>query len=415
MSGELEVPLGNLRKWLERETVPIVEPLKAEATSLLNDFKDRLDDIRENCEKLLEDGESEMSRSNPKTYRRAREAYRLARDILEMIEEARIPEEVSHHNLQTLCEDFKKTLSAVGRERAMRFPRISPYFIIDRRKLDVALKKTVGSFEELRSFSSDKYKKVKMAEDSFSMLNKLLQLLDELSEGEKHMKKMELMRGALEKKIVESQKKIAMIKSEDEVGKLEQINKEVKELEERVKYDLRHLQKPFLKLQSLARGPDYSLSPEETRKLDEYLNNPFMALATEDKGYPLLKGILKKMEDAMAKGKMKLKISRLRKAQQKVNEILRKDALTTLHHSCKETFSQRQRLVTSEAMAGFRDKLTQLQDDLRELEKQKEFTDSRKAVLESEHQKAMEKVRTQKTELENTILELTEKNVRVVW
>jgi predicted nucleic acid-binding Zn-ribbon protein len=413
MSEELEIPLKNLREWLERETVPIVEPLKAEVTSLLDDFRDRLDDVREICEKLLEDGEREMSRSNPKTYRRAREAYRLARSILETIDDTSIPEDVSYENLQTFCEDFKKTLSTIGRERAKRFPRISPYFIIDRRRLDVALKKIVDSVEELRSFLFGGYKKAKAVEDSFSMIDKLLQLLDELGVPEKRMKKMELERGALEKKIAENQQKIALIKSKDEIGELEQINIKIKELEKSVKHDLRHLQKPFLKFQSLVRGPSYSLPLDETKKLGEYLSNPFKALATEDEGCPSLKGILQKMEDAMAKKKMKLKSSRLRKAQQKINEITRKDTLTSLHQSCKETFSQRQHLSTSEAMAAFQNKLRQLQKNLRQLEKRKELMDSKRAVLESTHEKIMEKIKNQRRELEKTILELTDKNVRV--
>jgi len=415
MFGELEIPLKNLREWLERETVPIVEPLKAEATSLLKDFRDRLNDIRENCEKLLEDSESEMLKSNPKTYRRAREAYRLARAVSETIDETTIPEEVTHKNLQTLCDNLKKTISAIGRERAMRFLRISPYFIIDRRRLDVALKKTVESFDELRSFSSDRYKKAKTVEDSFLMIDKLLQLLDELDAAEKHMKKMELNRKALEKMVAENQQKIMLIESKGEISELEQINRKIKELEERVKHDLRHLQKPFLKFQSLVRSSGYPLPLDEAEKLGEYLRNPFIAFATENEGYPLLKGILQKMEDAMAKGKIKLKSSRLRKAEQEINEILRKDALTNLHRSCKETFSQKQQLLTSEVMVTFQDKLAQFQKDLRELEKEKELMDSRKAVLEGEHQKLMEKIENQKEKLEENVLELTDKNVRIVW
>lgn len=415
MSEELEIPLENLREWLEREAVPIVEPLKAEATSLLNNLRNKLDDIRENCEKLSDNGEREMLKGNPKTYRRAREVYRFARGILETIDETNIPEEVSYENLQTLCEVFKKTLSVIGRERARRFPRISPYFIIDRRRFDVSLKKTADSFEELRSFSSDEFEKAKTVEDSFSMTDKLLQLLDELDDAEKRMKKMELKREALEKKLAENQQNITLIKSEDKIGELEQIDRKIKELEERVKHDLRHLQKPFLKFQSLVRGPGYPLPLDETKKLGEYLSKPFIAIATEDEGYPLLKGILQKMEDAVAKGKMKLKSSRLRKAQQKINEILRKDALTTLHQSCKETFSQRQQLLTSKAMATFQNKLTQFQKNLRELKKKKELMDSRKAVLESEHQKMKKKIKTQKRQLEKTILDLTDKNVRVAY
>ncbi|NIR87637.1 hypothetical protein GWO13_08810 [Candidatus Bathyarchaeota archaeon] len=415
MSEELEIPLENLREWLEKETIPIVEPLKAEVTSLLDDFRERLDDVRENCEKLLEDGEKEMLKSKPKTYRRAREAYRLARGILETIDEISIPEEISHENLQTLCDDFKKTFSAIGRERAKRVQRISPYFIIDRRRLDMALKKTFDSFEELRSFSSGGYEKAKTVEDSILMIGKLVQLLDELDAAEKRVEKMESRTGPLEKKIAENQQKMRSIKSKDEIGELEQTNKKIKELKKRVKRDLRHLQKPFLKFQKLVRGPSYSLPLDETKKLGEYLNKPFMALATEDEGYPLLKGILQKIEDALTKGKMKLKRSRLRKARHRINEILRKDSLTTLHQSCKESFSQRQQLRTSEEMAAFRKKLRRFKKNLRELKKKKELMNSRKAVLESKRQEIMEKIKNQKRELEETILELTDKNVQVVW
>jgi hypothetical protein len=415
MSEEVEVPLESLREWIERETISIVEPVKDEATSLLNDFRDRLNDLQESCEKLLEDSEKEMLKSNPKTYRRSREAYRLARAILDLIDEISIPEEISQESLQTVCENLRKMFSAIGRERVKRFPRISPYFIIDRRRIDVALKKGADSLEELRSFSSDRYLEAKAVEDSLSMIDRLRQFSDDLNPTEKRVEKMEQRIKALEKKITENQQKTTLIKSKDEIDELEQINRKIKELEKEVKHNLRHLQKPFLKFESLVRGSSYSLWLDETKKLHEYLSNPFIALATEDEGYPLLKGILRKMKDAITKGKMKLKSSRLRKAQQKISEILQKDTLTNLHESCKETFSKRQQLLTSEAMTTFQGKLAQFQRDLRELEKRKKLLGSRKAVLESERQKIIDKIETQKRELQKTIWELTDQKVRVVW
>jgi len=144
MSETLKIPLDNLKEWLEQETSTIIEPLKTEGTDKLNNIRDKLGDLEENCEKLFDDSENEMLKSNPKTYRRAREAYRLARNILDIIDKITIPDEVSQQNLQTLSEDFKKMLSSIGLERAKRYPRISPYFIIDRRRLDSALEKPVS-------------------------------------------------------------------------------------------------------------------------------------------------------------------------------------------------------------------------------------------------------------------------------
>ena len=89
-----------------------------------------------------------------------------------------------------------------------------------------------------------------------------------------------------------------------------------------MKHTLRHLQKPFLKFQSLVQSPSYSLFLDATRKLGEYLSNPFEALATEEEGYPMLRRVLQKMDDAIAQGKLKLKKSRLRKAKDQIDNIL---------------------------------------------------------------------------------------------
>ena len=415
MSETLKIPLDNLKEWLEQETSTIIEPLKAEGTDKLNNIRDKLGDLEENCEKLFDDSENEMLKSNPKTYRRAREAYRLARNILDAIDEITIPDKISQQNLQTLSEDFKRMLASIGLERAKRYPKISPYFIIDRRRLDSALRKTSESLEELRSFLSNEYATVKTVEDAFSRINKLLQSIDELSTVEERKKKIELKREALEKKIKESKREIALIEEKDEAGELDQINQKIKELRDKVKYNLRHLQKPFLKFQTLAQRSKYSLRLDETEKLNEYLTKPFMAFVTENEGYPVLKRILQKMEDAIAKGKMKLKSSRLRKAHKKINDILRNDALNSLHRSCKESFSQRQQLLTSETVVKLKKKSTRFQKILKKMQKQGKIIDSKNAILKNEHKKIVDKIKNQKRELENIILEVTNKNARVTW
>lgn len=120
------------------------------------------------------------------------------------------------------------------------------------------------------------------------------------------------------------------------------------------------------------------------------------------------------MDNAMAQGKLKLKSSRLRKAQEQMNHILRRDALTSLHRRCKEAFSQRQQLLTSEAIAQFQNELAQLQKELKELQRRREFVNSRSAVLDSEYKRLLKKIESQKRELQNIAFELTNKNVQVM-
>ena len=414
MAEALEIKLEDIREWLEQETVSIVEPLKAEGRTLLDDVKAKLDDVLATSDRLLDEAERKMDKGSRKTYRRAKIMYKLARNISEMIEEVTIPGEVSQENLHLLCEELGKTLAKVGRERWKWFPVIAPFFIMNRRRFDVALKKAMDSLKEMRSFSSDKYAKAKAVEDAFSIIDKLHQSLGELDEVESHKKKMELRKGVLEKKVEENQQKITAIQDQSEIVELSQINEEVEELKKEVKHSLRYLQKPFLKFQSLVLSSSYSLFLDETKKLGEYLSSPFEALATEDEGYPMLKKILQKMDDAITQGKLKLKKSRLRKAKDQVNGILHKDTLLSLHQSCKEALSKKQQLSTSGTITKSRNELAQLQKNLRDLQKRKELLDSRGAVLERKIKENFEKIEDQKRELEKIVLELTNKKVQVL-
>jgi hypothetical protein len=45
MSETLEIPLDNLKEWLEQETSSLIEPLKAEGTDRLNNNRDKLNNL----------------------------------------------------------------------------------------------------------------------------------------------------------------------------------------------------------------------------------------------------------------------------------------------------------------------------------------------------------------------------------
>ena len=414
MSKTLEIPLEDIREWLEQETISIVEPLNLEGRRLLDAVKAKLDDVLETSDKLLDDAEKEIAKGSRKMHRRAKVMYKLARNISEMIDEVIIPDEISQESLHTFCEELGKTLTKVGRERWKWFPVISPYFIIDRRRFDVASKRAVDSLQELRSFSSEEYAKAGTVENAFSIIDKLHQSLGELAEIEERKKKRELRRGALENKIAENQLKITAVQGQSEIVELGQIDEKIEELEEKVKHTLRHLQKPFLKFQSLVQSPSYSLFLDATRKLGEYLSNPFEALATEEEGYPMLRRVLQKMDDAIAQGKLKLKKSRLRKAKDQIDNILYKNTLLSLHQSCKEAFSKKRHLSASGTITKSRNKLAQLQKNLRDQQKRKKLLDYRRAVLERKIKESLKKIEDQKNELEKIVLELTNKKVQIL-
>ena len=51
MAEALEIKLEDLRKWLDQETVSIIEPFKTEGKSILDEIKAKLDDLTETSDK----------------------------------------------------------------------------------------------------------------------------------------------------------------------------------------------------------------------------------------------------------------------------------------------------------------------------------------------------------------------------
>ena len=414
MPEPVQIRLEDLEEWLKQETLSITQPIKDEAAKLVNGIKSRLDGLREASEKMLENSEKEAQKVNPKTYRRAKAASKLTEKTLEILDNTSIPDEVSYENLQILHGNLEKMVSAIGQERVKWFRYIEPYFIFDRRRFDFALKRTMDSIGELRSFSLNRYVKIKDTEKALSMISKIVGMLNELDELEKHKKQTEVGKRDLEKEIDETQKKISLIQDQSEVSELSKVNEEIEELQKQVKHNLRHLQKPFLKFQSLIQSSEYSLPPSEANMLDEYLKSPLMAFITEEEKYPLLRGILQGLENAISQKKIKLKTSRLRKAQEQIKEILHQGALDSLHQNCKTAFLRRQQLLTSQTISTFERESEQIQRALEELKKRKSLVDSRWSILDAEHKKTREKIETMEKELKETILELTGKAVNII-
>jgi hypothetical protein len=177
---------------------------------------------------------------------------------------------------------------------------------------------------------------------------------------------------------------------------------------------MHYLEKPFLKLQRLVQSPGFPLPLNEAKRLTQYLTDPFTAFATEKDGYPLLKEILRKLEEAIDQGKLKLKTSRRRKAKEQINEVLRKEALIPLQQRCKEAHSRKQELSTSNTMATFQSRLEKSRRSLKHLEKKQKLNDLRHTNLSEKIKELLDEIESQRKRLEETVEELTRKNIRLV-
>jgi len=406
-----EIQIKEFKSWLEGETSNILQPFNEQAKKLVDKIKERLNNAREACEKLAEEGTRELERGKAK--RKAKVTEKLSRYFQKQINKIDFPDKMSFAELDRVHKDLEKMFSSIARERNAWFPRISPLFIITRKRVDFAFTRLAGSMSELGNFLSTEYSKVETIEKLFLNTNEMMRLLDELSKYEGSKATIEEKIQILQQKMEESEKSIVSIRNSAELGDLAEMNKRIQQLRKQVKYDLRRLQKPFVKFANLTRDPGYTLSAEEVEKLSQYLREPFIAFASEKPGYSTLKSILAKIERAMDGGKLKLKSSRLRKCREEIKAILNKNKLDNLHQNCTHAFSLNQELTSSKEIQNAQRKAKQLQGRLEELRRRKDAAEARLDTLEKGHKQLLKKVNEQKKLLEKLVYDILEKHVNI--
>ena len=412
--SQTQIKLLEVKQWLSKDANALIEPLQAKARSLIKEIRGRVDDATDSSQKILNNSQAEMDKSNPKTHRFARNANKFAEGMINTLGALKIPDDTQHENIRVLCDDLEKTCANIDLLRRSAYPYISPYFIFDRRRLDVFIKRLYDMSKEMRGFMTSKYAVVKTVDDAYFNVDRLVQTLDQTKQNDQNLRQTEEKMLALEKAITETKEKLLLLRSRNEFHELNKLDQRVDELRTEVKHSLRYLQKPFYKLQSLSRSGEVAVPPDELRKLEGYLQDPLTALAAEDNGYPTLKSILKKLETTMAQGKLKLKATRLRKAQDQTDTVLNKNSLDQLQKNGCEALTQRRQLMSSEATRTLQSEMTQLQEQLEILQKDYELTAARNKTLKSDQTKLKERTEHLRKELEGQILQVTRKSVQIV-
>lgn len=384
-----------------------MKPLNDQGKKIIEKIDERIRDARESCEKLAEEGKRELERG--KAIHKAKVTEKLSRYFLKQIDRVVLPEKLSSGELERLHKELVGVFSSIIRERSMWFPRISPLFIITRKRVDLAFSRIAGPISELGAFLSKEYSKAKTIEKLLSETNETTRLLDKLKENEKHMGDTRDRTQNLLRTMEEIGGSLETAEESTELRNIAKIDSQVQQLRTQIKHELRHLQKPLMKFKNLGAA----LSSEEASKLAQYLEDPFKAFATETNDYPTLKSILRKVGTAMDEGKLRLKSSRKERARGDIDAILDKNTLSSLHGNSVHTYSLSQQLKSSREAQEAQDKVNQLRQRLEETRKQKETAEARLSMLEEESKRLMEKVAEKKKTLEKEIEEIFKKQVSI--
>ncbi|MCS7124458.1 MAG: hypothetical protein NZ932_03470 [Candidatus Bathyarchaeota archaeon] len=415
MSARLEIPLSELKDWLGSQISPAFTPVQVRAEKLLKEMREAHENLIEACKLLIENSRKEIEKHNPRTFKRAQALNKLAKLFLERLQPLKVPEKPSFKDVEEFISAAQKAYAVTDVDVKNWFPRISPFFIMDRGRFLRVFEGAEASLKELGGFLAKEYGKAKTLEETFQLVEEIGRLKNQLASLENECRRIEGEKAKLEEELDQTKRRRAELESGGEIAELASINETIECLRREISHSLRHLQKPLVKLQSIAvHGSGSGLTPEETRKLNEYLADPFEALATESTGYPLLRQILQKTARLMSEGKLKLKEDKERKARQSITEIVDKTSLTSLHHRCVGAKTRKTQLSTSSTITEAKAEILRLREHADNLQKKLERLESETASIKKKVQETVKQIESAKSRVEKNILDFSGREITLI-
>ncbi|MGF3523272.1 MAG: hypothetical protein ACQXXJ_09315 [Candidatus Bathyarchaeia archaeon] len=406
--------VSEVKAWLEKETNPTLIPIQTQAQRHLANMQAGLQNLLDASKMLLDNSQAEIDRRNMKVYNRARALNKLSLLFIERIKKLKTPEDISYDSLNSFAQDIQKALAVTEVDIKNWFQHISPFFIMDRRKFLSVYEKTKLVFGDFNNFLTRDYMKTKGLQQTFQLISELQVLEKQLTTVEEQKANLKNERLRLEQEIVTFEQQIHSLTKQINLDQLTQTNAEIESLNNMLKQELRHLQKPFIKMQALATGGGGAgLTSDELKKVGLYLENPFEAIIAEEAGLPVLKEILQKLLSLLTQDKLRLKPDKARKAEQAINDILKGSSLEAFHRKCVEAAARRRQLESSTELGEAKRQLSLLQQQKDQLQTRCLNLETDEAAKEKSRTDLEEKIRNHKKAIETNILTYLGKQVHL--
>jgi len=404
----------SLKEWLEKETSTILNPVQAQAKKFRDETNQAIIALNDVCKSLLENSEKEIEKRNTQAFNRARALNKLASIFIERLTKLSSPEQITYDTLSKYNIEAQKTLIVTEVDVKNWFPKISPFFIMDRRKFLAVYEKTKQTFSTLNEFVTKEYVKTKTLQETIQIVNDLQNLENKLTNLHTEIENIKNERLPVEQKIAELEQKTSELKTAGPIDQLNFVTNEIEVLSNDLKNTLRHLQKPFIKMQALATfGGGGGVTPDELRMINVYLDNTFEALATEETGYPILKQILEKLQTMLKEDKLKLKPDKAKKAEQTSIEILNKNLLNSAQEKSKTLATQKNQLIASARMNEIKQNISTFEDQINQSRARKASIEAHEASKTREYQELQSEANIRKKVIERNILASLTKTIHI--
>jgi flagellar hook-basal body complex protein FliE len=409
-SSNNSVQITQLKEWLQKSLSTKISQAERERDKLLSEISKALTSIPEYCNQLSRKAEEDMEakRENRSQFKSAKALGRLTTIIPEMCSSVTIPSTKDSTSLRTLQREISKLGSEASRVRAEWLHYIRPFYIIDMMTFGGNIDKLRRLGEELHVYLQGRGSTLRSLEE----LDEKMRTLDKLQTIKDTVTRQ---REEVERRLNEAQRdekslrtEIEQIKHNQKMKEYMQVDAELRSLRgELLRVGFSRLGRPLRKLVSISERGDYPVPVEVRENLKEYIHKPFTTFLNEEDGYPQLKKILSTLSTAVESGKMALKQREAKKVNDRSEQIISGNSLSTIHLKAKELKRTYDQYLADQEIAS---QVLRL----REVRQKGRANHTLQEDLKSELQRVSESERKASEQISNLIQEIEDFSTKLV-
>lgn len=407
-----ELDLKDVLPWLRSRLSSALKPLEREWGELRRDAEKAISEIREACESIREEGDKCVRDKDHRKHKPGRAALRFYKLVMSILDDMSIPgPELSTDAISALQKGLARIYNAVGKEWRGLLSQMEPYMIRARMKLRAAWRR-VGEIAKSSDSLSTKCRPLEMEGQVSEAISKAESLLRELRSLEAEVGLLLVERERIEKRVSELSERREALAASEALSSLRAAEEGRERLSIEVRTEMRHIWKPLAKLRASTSSGLMGLNPDEEKAIGAYLSDPVSALAEDGDGYPLLKALLKRLDEALKRGSIGLKESKAQKLRAWMEKAV-SGGLSRLQEKCRAVLRELAEMRASDDVRAVLSELEEVESGLSALAGEAERVNASLNSLLAKRGSLVERLEMEVRSLERLLADITGEDVRV--
>lgn len=397
------ISLSKMQNWFLDETENSVKKIRSELSKRIEQIKEAMEDLEIAAQDFeVGDPVDAETRSSQNIYEK----------VTEMVEEFQYPDKVTYKT----AEDFRKELEKFLERLVTLGKRFVPnlkrkyktrVFILNR-----SLQRIQKNYNDFKKFLEDRSSLLKEVDHTSDMIAQIIEKIKERDEIKQEIDSYKSEADYILDKISQLDEDASNLESKTVLGELDDIEKEMNIIGNKLRLELNSFDKPLRKLSSRAQDGKVNLPPALSQLADRLKDETLEAFLEMDDGYQEMKDLMEKLIEAINSEKIKLKRSMSNKTLSSAQEVL-DGSIADLHSELLKLKERKEEVEKRVEELGLEDKIKEYQEKQEELQKEEERKERRIRDLKDSLKEINKEIANLAAETQREVKRLTNQDVKI--